>query len=45
MKVDIKADCSDAELDELLEFVHGHSPVCDTIRRPVPVVLERLKAA
>jgi uncharacterized OsmC-like protein len=43
MKLDIKADCSDAELDDLIEFVHSHSPVCDTIRRPVPVVFERLK--
>jgi uncharacterized OsmC-like protein len=43
MKVDIEADCSDAELDELLNFVHAHSPVCDTVCRPVPVVLERVK--
>lgn len=41
MTVDIEADCSDAELDELLRFVHGHSPVCDTVCRPVPVVLKR----
>ena len=26
MKIAIKADCSDAELDKLLEFVRGHSP-------------------
>lgn len=43
MKMDIKADCSDAELDELLNFVHGHSPVCDTVCRPVPVVIERVR--
>ena len=39
--MDIEADCSDEELDALLEFAHGHSPVCNTICRPVPVVLER----
>ena len=42
MTMDIKADCSDADLDDLLKFVHGHSPVCDTICRPVPVVIKRL---
>ena len=45
VKVDIQADCSDAELDELLKFVHGHSPVVDTICRPVAVNLERVKRA
>jgi uncharacterized OsmC-like protein len=43
MTVKIDADCSDEELDQLLEFVHGHSPVCDTVCRPVPVVLKRAK--
>jgi uncharacterized OsmC-like protein len=43
LNMDIKADCSDAELDDLLTFVHGHSPVCDTICRPVPVVIERVR--
>jgi len=43
MKMDIKADCGDAELDDLLKFVHGHSPVCNTVCRPVPVVIERVK--
>jgi len=43
MKMDIKADCGDAELDDLLKFVHGHSPVCDTVCRPVPVVIERVR--
>jgi uncharacterized OsmC-like protein len=43
MRMDIKADCSDAELDDLLKFVHGHSPVCNTVCRPVPVVIERVK--
>jgi uncharacterized OsmC-like protein len=44
MRMDIKADCSDEELDDLLNFVRGHSPVCTTICRPVPVTVERVKA-
>ena len=45
MTMDIQADCSDQELDDLLEFVRGHSPVCTTVCRPVPVVVERAVAA
>ncbi len=41
MKMDIKADCSDEELDELLSYSRKHSPVCNTVCRPVPVVVER----
>lgn len=44
MKMDIQADCSDAELDDLLDFVRGHSPVCTTVCRPVPVIVERVSA-
>ena len=44
MKMDIQADCSDEELDDLLEFVRGHSPVCTTVCRPVPVTIERVTA-
>jgi uncharacterized OsmC-like protein len=44
MKMDIKADCSDEELDDLLAFVRMHSPVCTTVCRPVPVVVERVTA-
>jgi uncharacterized OsmC-like protein len=43
MKMDIEADCGDEELDDLLKFVHGHSPVCNTVCRPVPVTIERVK--
>ena len=43
MKMDIKADCSDEELDDLLAFVRKHSPVCETVCRPVPVIVERVK--
>ena len=42
IKMDITADCSDDELDELLAFAKNHSPVCNTICRPVPVTLERV---
>jgi uncharacterized OsmC-like protein len=44
MKLDIKAGCSDEELDDLLAFVRKHSPVCETVCRPVPVVVERVNA-
>ncbi len=40
--MDIEADCSDEELDDLLDFARNHSPVCNTVCRPVPVVLERV---
>jgi uncharacterized OsmC-like protein len=41
VKMDIKADCSDKELDELLQFTHAHSPTCQSVCRPVPVIVER----
>jgi uncharacterized OsmC-like protein len=44
MKMDVKADCSDEVLDDLLGFVRNHSPVCSTVCRPVPVIVERVKA-
>lgn len=44
IEMDIKAkNASDAELDELLQFAQAHSPVCNTVCRPVPVVVERIK--
>jgi uncharacterized OsmC-like protein len=43
IKMHIEADCSDEELDDLLGFVRGHSPVCTTVCRPVPVKLERAR--
>ena len=45
IKMDVKADCSDTELDNLLTFTREHSPVCQSICRPVPVVLERSAVA
>jgi len=41
IKMDIQADCSDEELDALLAYTKDHSPVCNTVCRPVPVVVER----
>jgi uncharacterized OsmC-like protein len=43
IEMDIKAtNATDAELDELLQFAQAHSPVCNTVCRPVPVVVERV---
>jgi hypothetical protein len=42
--MDIEADCSDEALDALLVAVRDHSPVFNTIARPVPVTLERVGA-
>ncbi|MGE3173792.1 MAG: OsmC family protein [Planctomycetota bacterium] len=44
VEMEIDADCTDAELDELLAFTHRHSPVCNTVCRPVPVQLTRKRA-
>ncbi len=41
VKMDIDADCSDESLADLLAFAQAHSPVCNTICRPVPVRIER----
>jgi len=41
IRMDIAADCSDEELDDLVKFAQAHSPVCSTICRPVPVTVER----
>jgi uncharacterized OsmC-like protein len=41
MKMDIVADCTDEQLDELLAYTRDHSPVCNTVCRPVPVTVER----
>lgn len=42
VKVDVDADCSEAELDDLLKYAYAHSAVIDTVTRPVPVILERV---
>lgn len=43
IRMDIKADCSDEEIDALLAFAQDHSPVCNTVCRPVPVIVERIQ--
>ena len=45
IEMDIRADCSDEELDDLLAFARGHSPVCNTVCRPVPVTIERVRTS
>jgi uncharacterized OsmC-like protein len=45
IRMHIKADCDDRTLDDLIAYVHGHSPVCQTVCRPIPVKLERVVAA
>ena len=45
IKMNVEADCSDKELEDLLEFVRGHSPVCTTVCKPVPVVIERVMSS
>ncbi|MGP1397223.1 MAG: OsmC family protein [Inquilinaceae bacterium] len=42
VKMEVDADCSDEALDELLSFAEAHSPVCNTVCRPVPVKIERV---
>ena len=42
IRMNVKADCSDEELDDLLSFTQAHSPVCNTVCRPVPVRIERV---
>ncbi|MEN8195346.1 MAG: OsmC family protein [Pseudomonadota bacterium] len=44
IKLDVKADCSDEELEDLLAYTEQHSPVCNTVCRPVPVRIERVAA-
>lgn len=43
IKLNVKADSSDQALDDLLSYAQRHSPVCNTVCRPVPVVIERGK--
>jgi uncharacterized OsmC-like protein len=45
VKMDIKADCSDKELEDLLQYSKDHSPTCQSVCRPVPIVVERVASA
>jgi uncharacterized OsmC-like protein len=40
MKVD--ADCPEEELADLMAYAQQHSPVCNTVCRPVPVRIDRV---
>ena len=44
IELNVKADCSDEELDDLLAYTERHSPVCNTVCRPVPVKIQRAGA-
>jgi uncharacterized OsmC-like protein len=44
IRMHVRADCSDEELDDLLGYAHQHSPTCSTVCRPVPVMIERAKS-
>jgi uncharacterized OsmC-like protein len=39
--MDIDADCSDEDLEDLLKYAQEHSPVCNTVARPVAVRITR----
>ena len=41
LKMDVKADCSDKEISDLIEFTTEHSTVFQSLSRPIPVKLER----
>ncbi len=43
IRMHVKADCPEKEIDELVAYAAQHSPVYNTISRPVPVVIERVK--
>lgn len=42
VKMHVDADCSEDELEDLMGFAQAHSPVCNTVCRPVPVKIERM---
>jgi uncharacterized OsmC-like protein len=44
IRINVKADCSDEELNDLLTYSEQHSPVCNTVCRPVPVNIQRVAA-
>jgi uncharacterized OsmC-like protein len=44
IRMRVEADCSEQELEDLLAYTQQHSPVCNTVCRPVPVTVERATA-
>lgn len=45
VKINVKADCSDEDLDDLLTYTKAHSPITQTLTQPTPVAVERVKSA
>ena len=43
IRMRVKADCPDQELDDLIAYAQAHSPVCNTVCRPVPVRVQRVR--
>lgn len=41
--MEIDADAGDEEIEDLLATARGHSPVCTTVCRPVPVTINRVR--
>jgi uncharacterized OsmC-like protein len=41
IRMHVDADCSETELEDLMAYAQRHSPVCNTVCRPVPVVIRR----
>lgn len=44
IRMKVKADCPDEQIDELLAYTQKHSPVCNTVCRPVSVEITRVSA-
>lgn len=44
IRMKVEADCPDEQIDELLAYTEKHSPVCNTVCRPVPVEITRVSA-
>jgi uncharacterized OsmC-like protein len=44
IRMTVNADCPDEQLDDLLAYTQQHSPVCNTVCRPVPVEISRVSA-
>lgn len=42
IRMTVETDAPDEAVDELLAYARQHSPVCNTVCRPVPVVVERV---
>ncbi|HET9717304.1 MAG TPA: OsmC family protein [Pseudolabrys sp.] len=43
IRMNVKANATDKELEDLLVYAQQHSPVCNTVCRPVPVVIEHVR--